>query len=360
MVFKIVNDETTLSANIKVIGVGGAGVNAVNRMIASKIQGVEFIVANTDAQALRHSLAPTRLQLGVNLTKGLGAGGDPERGKMAAEEDKETIKDALKGADMVFVASGMGGGTGTGAAPVIAGIAKEELGALTVAVVTKPFTFEGKVRMSQAEVGLKNLEEKVDTLLVIPNQKLFSIIDENTLALDAFKVADDVLRQGVQAISDIVTSHGMINVDFADVKTIMRDAGKALMGIGIGEDTNRSVIAAQQAITSPLLEDISIKGARGVLVNITGDEDIRMLEINDAMEFIHKEVSEEANVIFGQAFDTSLEHKVKITVIATNFEKHTRYEKTEEERDFSFPKREEEEEDERIPAILRKMKTWRK
>ncbi|RLD18325.1 MAG: cell division protein FtsZ [Caldiserica bacterium] len=357
MVFRIVNEEPSSPAKIKVIGVGGAGVNAVNRMIASEIQGVEFIAANTDAQSLRHSLAPTRLQLGVNLTRGLGAGGDPEKGKLAAEEDREAIREALEGADMVFIASGMGGGTGTGAAAVVADIAKNDVGALTVAVVTKPFEFEGRVRMRQAEEGLKNLEGKVDTLLVIPNQRLFSIVDENTPALDAYKVADDVLRQGVQAISDIVTQHGMINVDFADVKTIMHDAGKALMGIGVGNGNNRSIIAAQQAITSPLLEDVSIKGARGLLVNITADEDLKMIEIKDAMDFINKEISPEAHVIYGQAFDRNLEGSVRITVIATNFERSSKIEKrVYEEEEYERVH----EEDINIPAIIRKMKDWRK
>ncbi|RLD13459.1 MAG: cell division protein FtsZ [Caldiserica bacterium] len=357
MVFRIVDDASSSPAKIKVVGVGGAGVNAVNRMIASEIQGVEFIVANTDAQSLRHSLAPTRLQLGVNLTRGLGAGGDPEKGKLAAEEDREAIREALESADMVFIASGMGGGTGTGAASVVAEIAKNDVGALTVAVVTKPFEFEGRVRMRQAEEGLKNLEGKVDTLLVIPNQRLFSIVDENTPALDAYKVADDVLRQGVQAISDIVTQHGMINVDFADVKTIMRDAGKALMGIGVGNGNNRAIIAAQQAITSPLLEDVSIKGAKGLLVNITADEDLKMIEIKDAMDFINKEISPEAHVIYGQAFDRTLEGSVRITVIATNFERAPKVEKRiyEEEEYEKEPV-----EDINIPTIIRKMRDWRK
>ena len=360
MVFKIVEDDTMLSARIKVIGAGGAGGNAVNRMIASNIQGVEFITANTDAQALRHSLAGIRIQLGVNFTKGLGAGGDPEKGRKAAEEDKEYLSDVLKGADMVFIASGMGGGTGTGAAPVIASIARE-MGALTVAVVTKPFHFEGKVRMRQAEQGLSELMGRVDTLLVIPNQKLFSIIDEDTKAMDAFKVADDVLRQGVQAISDIITTHGLINVDFADVKSTMKEAGKALMGIGLGEGNTRAVMAAQQAITSPLLEDVSIKGARGLLVNITSDQDIKMVEVNQAMEFIYKEVSSDAHVFFGQVIDDAMAGKIKVTVIATNFEEASRSAKMQEAEQRNMwpePASGENPDDIKVPTIIRKM--WRK
>jgi len=307
-----------LTANIKVIGIGGGGGNAINRMVTSDIKGVEFIAANTDAQALRNSLAGYRLQLGANLTKGLGAGGDPERGRQAAEEDRDAIRETLAGADMVFITAGMGGGTGTGGAPVIAEITKD-LGALTVGVVTKPFMFEGPVRFKQADEGLKNLRKKVDTLIVIPNQRLFSIIDENTPAIDAFKVADDVLRQAVQSISDIITSHGMINVDFADVKTIMVGAGEALMGVGRGRGKERAVKAAKAAITCPLLEDVSIAGAKGILVNITGNKDITMFEIKEAMDLIHNASSSVANVFFGQAFDESLKDEVRITVIATGF-----------------------------------------
>jgi len=307
-----------LTANIKVIGIGGGGGNAINRMVSSDIKGVEFIAANTDAQALRNSLAGYRLQLGANLTKGLGVGGDPDKGRLATEEDRDAIKEILIGADMVFITAGMGGGTGTGGAPVIAEIAKE-LGALTVGVVTKPFMFEGPIRFKQAEEGLKNMKKKVDTLIVIPNQRLFAIIDEATPALDAFKVADDVLRQAVQSISEIITSHGMINVDFADVKTIMIGAGEALMGMGRGRGKDRAVKAAKSAIDCPLLEDVSIAGAKGILVNITGNKDITMFEIKEAMDLIHEASASGANVFFGQVFDEGLKDEVKITVIATGF-----------------------------------------
>jgi len=307
-----------LTANIKVIGIGGGGGNAINRMVSSDIKGVEFIAANTDAQALRNSLAGYRLQLGANLTKGLGVGGDPDKGRLATEEDRDAIKEILIGADMVFITAGMGGGTGTGGAPVIAEIAKE-LGALTVGVVTKPFMFEGPIRYKQAEEGLKNMKKKVDTLIVIPNQRLFAIIDEATPALDAFKVADDVLRQAVQSISEIITSHGMINVDFADVKTIMIGAGEALMGMGQGRGKDRAVKAAKSAIDCPLLEDVSIAGAKGILVNITGNKDITMFEIKEAMDLIHEASASGANVFFGQVFDEGLKDEVKITVIATGF-----------------------------------------
>jgi len=310
--------DAGLTANIKVIGIGGGGGNAVNRMVSSEIKGVEFIAANTDAQALRDSLAGYRLQLGAHLTKGLGVGGDPEKGRQAAEEDRDAIKESLEGADMVFITAGLGGGTGTGGSPVAAEIAKE-LGALTVGVVTKPFMFEGPIRFKQAEEGLKNMKKKVDTLIVIPNQRLFSIIDETTPALDAFKVADDVLRQAVQSISEIITSHGMINVDFADVKTIMLGAGEALMGMGWARGKDRAIKAAKAAINCPLLEDVSIAGAKGILVNITGNKDITMFEIKEAMDLIHNASASGANIFFGQAFDESLKDVVKITVIATGF-----------------------------------------
>lgn len=311
--------DADLTANIKVIGIGGGGGNAINRMVSSEIKGVEFIAANTDAQALRNSLAGYRLQLGANLTKGLGAGGDPEKGRQAAEEDRDAIRESLAGADMVFITAGMGGGTGTGGAPVVAEIAKD-LGALTVGVVTRPFMFEGPIRFKQAEEGLKNMKRKVDTLIVIPNQRLFAIIDETTPALDAFKVADDVLRQAVQSISEIIASHGMINVDFADVKTIMAGAGEALMGMGRGRGKDRAVRAAKAAINCPLLEDVSIAGAKGILVNITGNRDITMFEIKEAMDLIRNAASSSgANFFFGQAFDESLKEEVKITVIATGF-----------------------------------------
>ena len=315
MVISIEN-EARGNASITVIGVGGGGGNAVNRMIEAGIKGVDFITANTDAQALQDSAAGIRIQLGENFTRGLGAGGNPAVGEKAAEEDCEIIKDALKAADMVFVTAGLGGGTGTGGAPTIAKIARE-LGALTVGVVTKPFMFEGKQRFQRAIDGLERLSKNVDTLLVIPNQKLFSVIKEDTPALEAFKVADDVLRQAVQSISDIITSRGLINVDFADVKSVMQNAGEAIMGLGVGSGDNRAVDAAKAAINSPLLEDVSIDGAVGLLVNVTGNKSMTMYEINAAMELIYKSVSDEADVFFGNTIDNSLDSEMKITVIAT-------------------------------------------
>ncbi|MGM0440816.1 MAG: cell division protein FtsZ [Elusimicrobiota bacterium] len=316
----IEEEEPRGNANITVIGVGGGGGNAVNRMIEAGIKGIDFIAANTDAQALKASAAGKRVQLGETLTKGLGAGGDPEVGEKAAKEDEDTIRDDLKGADMVFVTAGFGGGTGTGGAPVIAGIAKEQ-GALTVGVVTKPFMFEGKKRHSRAMDGLKKLRENVDTLLVIPNQKLYDVIEKDTKALDAYKVADDVLSQAVQSISDVITTKGLINVDFADIKSVMKESGDAIMGLGFGKGEDRAVEAARNAMNSPLLEDVSIEGADGLLVNVTGNKELKMFEINDAMELIYKEVSSEADVFFGNTIDNSLSEKLKITVIATGCQK---------------------------------------
>jgi cell division protein FtsZ len=314
----MVDDFKEYPAIIKIIGVGGAGGNAVNRMVASGIKGVEFIAANTDAQALRHSSAGLKLQLGQRLTRGLGVGGHPALGAESAMEDREKIKESLQGADMVFITAGMGGGTGTGAAPVVAEVARE-LGALTVAVVTKPFAFEGKVRSKNAEEGIKNLKDKVDTLIAIPNQRLFNIIDETTPAHLAWEKVDDVLRQAIQSMSDVITSTGVVNVDFNDVKAIMTNAGQALMGMGESNEEGRALQAARMAVTSPLLEDVSIEGAMGVLVNITGGEDLTMLEINEAMTLIYNAVSPDANVYFGQVLDKSMGDKIKITVIATNF-----------------------------------------
>jgi len=304
-------------AVIKVVGVGGAGNNAVNRMINAGLRGVEFITINTDAQALSISLANNRLQIGAKLTKGLGAGGNPEIGEKAAEESREEITEAIKGADMVFVTAGMGGGTGTGAAPIVAEIAKE-LGALTVGVVTKPFTFEGRRRAQQAEVGIENLRSKVDTLITIPNDKLLQVVDKHTSIVEAFRVADDVLRQGVQGISDLIAVPGLINLDFADVKTVMKDTGSALMGIGTASGENRATEAARMAISSPLLET-SIEGARGVLLNITGGTTLGLFEINEAAEIIAQAVDPEANIIFGAVIDETLNDEVRITVIATGF-----------------------------------------
>jgi len=309
------------NAVIKVIGVGGAGNNAVNRMIESGIRGVEFISVNTDRQALQLSKASTKIQIGEKLTRGLGAGANPDIGAQAAEESKAEIAEILRGADMVFVTSGMGGGTGTGAAPVIAATARE-LGILTIGVVTKPFTFEGKKRLTQAERGIANLKEKVDTLVVIPNDKLLQVIDRRTSIIEAFKMADDVLRQGVQGISDLISIPGLINLDFADVKAIMLNTGMAHMGIGIASGENRAEDAAKQAIQSPLLES-SVEGARGVIINITGGHDLGLQEANTAAELIQRSVDPEANIIFGVVTDETLTDEIVITVIATGFEKET-------------------------------------
>lgn len=305
-------------AAIKVIGVGGGGNNAVNRMITAGLQGVEFVSVNTDAQALLHAQAPYRIQIGDKLTKGLGAGANPEVGEKAAQESREDIIKALKGADMVFVTAGMGGGTGTGAAPVVAECAKE-VGALTVGVVTKPFSFEGRRRQMQAERGIAKLKEKVDTLITIPNDRLMQVVDKRTPIMEAFRIADDVLRQGVQGISDLIAVPGLINLDFADVKTIMTDTGSALMGIGTSSGDNRAVVAAEAAIKSPLLET-SIEGARGVLLNITGGTNLGLHEVNSAAEIIANAADPEANIIFGAVIDENFQDEVRVTVIATGFD----------------------------------------
>lgn len=305
------------SAIIKVIGVGGGGNNAVNRMIDAGIKGVEFISVNTDKQALQISKANTRIQIGEKITRGLGAGADPNVGAQSAEESKSEIAEALRGADMVFVTAGMGGGTGTGAAPTVAACAKE-MGILTIGVVTKPFTFEGKKRLAQAERGIESLKGKVDTLVVIPNDKLLQIIDRKTSIIDAFRMADDVLRQGVQGISDLIANPGLVNLDFADVKTIMLNTGMAHMGIGRASGENRAEDAAKQAIQSPLLET-SIEGARGVIINITGSSSLGLQEVNTAAELVQRSVDPEANIIFGTVIDESLEDELLITVIATGF-----------------------------------------
>ena len=305
-------------ARIKVIGVGGGGGNAVNTMIQSGMPGVDFVAANTDAQALSANLASVKLQLGTAFTKGLGAGADPAIGRQAASEDIDTLRDLLTGADMVFVTAGMGGGTGTGGAPVIAKAAKE-LGALTVGVVTKPFVFEGKRRMRQAEEGIVERKESVDTLITIPNQRLLSVSSRNMPILETFRKADDVLLQAVRGISDLITVHGLINLDFADVRTIMSEMGMAMMGAAIAEGENRAVEAAQRAISSPLLDDISIQGARGVLINITGGADLSLHEVNEAATLIQEEAHEDANIIFGAVIDEEMGDKLRITVIATGF-----------------------------------------
>ena len=305
-------------ARIKVVGVGGGGGNAVNTMIAAGLPGVEFIAANTDAQALRANLAGTKMQLGEKLTRGLGAGGKPEVGKHAAEEDVERLREALGGCDMIFITAGMGGGTGTGAAPVIAGVAKE-LGVLTVGVVTKPFVFEGKRRMKQAEDGMRELKANVDTLIAIPNQRLLSVAGRNSSILETFKKADDILLQAVRGISDLITVHGLINLDFADVRTIMSEMGMAMMGAALAQGENRAIEAAQKAISSPLLEDVSIQGARGVLINITGGPNLSLHEVNEAASLIQEEADEDANIIFGAVIDEGMGDEVRITVIATGF-----------------------------------------
>jgi cell division protein FtsZ len=311
-------EETKDNAKIKVIGLGGGGSNAINRMMEARFTGVDFIVANTDLQALRASPAPVKLQLGARLTMGLGAGADPEVGKNAALEDREQIKKLLEGADMVFVTAGLGGGTGTGSAPIVAATAKE-LGILTVAVVTKPFAFEGRRRSQQAEVGLAELRGVVDTLITIPNQRLLAVVDRGTPLIEAFKVADTVLLQAVQGISDLILVPGLINLDFADVRTIMAGMGMALMGAGVGKGEHRALDAAQKAIASPLLDETSIDGARGILINFTGGSDMSLHEVEEAARIVQEAAHEEAHIIFGAVIDPSLQDEVRITVIATGF-----------------------------------------
>ncbi|MGD8190035.1 cell division protein FtsZ [Brevibacillus ginsengisoli] len=307
-------------AQIKVIGCGGGGSNAVNRMIAGGVKGVEFITVNTDAQALQLSQADIKLQIGEKLTRGLGAGANPEVGKKAAEESRELVENALRGSDMVFVTAGMGGGTGTGAAPVIAEIAKE-LGALTVGVVTRPFSFEGRKRSLQADAGIAALKEKVDTLIVIPNDRLLEIVDKNTPMLEAFREVDNVLRQGVQGISDLIATPGLINLDFADVKTVMFERGSALMGIGIGSGENRAAEAARRAISSPLLET-TIDGARGVIMNITGGSNLSLYEVNEAADIVSSAADIDVNMIFGAVINEELKNEIVVTVIATGFDQN--------------------------------------
>lgn len=310
------------TATIKVIGVGGGGTNAVNRMVDSGIRGVEFVAVNTDRQALLLSKAASKIQIGEKITRGLGAGANPDIGAQAAEESKNEITEALRGADMVFVTAGMGGGTGTGAAPIVAACAKE-MGILTIGVVTKPFTFEGKKRLSQADRGIESLKSKVDTLVVIPNDKLLQVIDRKTSIVEAFKMADDVLRQGVQGISDLIAVPGLVNLDFADVKTIMLNTGMAHMGIGRASGESRAEEAAKQAVQSPMLET-SIEGARGVIINITGGNNLGLHEVNTAAELVQRSVDPEANIIFGAVIDETLEEDIVITVIATGFEDEER------------------------------------
>jgi cell division protein FtsZ len=347
------DENKNLAAKVKIIGVGGGGNNALNTMISYKLGGVEFIAANTDAQALAANLASLKLQLGTTLTKGLGAGGNPEVGRKAALEDLERIRDVLKGADMVFITAGLGGGTGTGGAPVIAEAARE-VGALTVAIVTKPFHFEGKKRMKQAEEGLANLRMTADALITIPNQRLLSISGKNMTLIEAFKRADEILYHAAKGISDIIVGHGIINLDFADVRTIMSETGMALMGTGIASGENRSMEAAQKAISSPLLEDITIEGARGLLINVTGGQNLTLSEINEATTLIQKEAHEEANIIWGMVIDEAMSEEIRVTVIATGFGKAeeksvTRFKKV---APMSFSMRENRD----IPTFMRRVK----
>ena len=319
LVFRLEEEDEQRAAKIKVIGLGGGGSNAVNRMITSRFTGVTFVVANTDAQALRGSPAPMKLQLGGKLTGGLGAGSDPEVGRRAATEDREVLQQTLVGADMIFITAGMGGGTGTGAAPVVAGLAKE-LGALTVAVVTKPFAFEGSRRNRQAEAGIQELRGIVDTLITIPNQRLLTVVERGTSLQEAFRVADSVLQQAVQGISDLILVPGLINLDFADVRAIMSGMGLALMGVGVGRGEHRAIDAAQKAIASPLLEETSIEGARGLLINITGGGDLTLHEVNEAASAVAEAAHEEANIIVGAVVDDALAEEIRVTVIATGFD----------------------------------------
>ena len=311
-------EEVPQAAKIKVIGLGGGGSNAVSRMIAAQFTGVDFIVANTDNQALRASPAPVKIQLGAKLTQGLGAGSNPQIGRDAALEDPEQITRLLEGADMVFITAGLGGGTGTGAAPVVASLAKD-LGILTVAVVTKPFHFEGRKRMQQAEAGMDSLRGVVDTLITIPNQRLLSVVDRGTPLMDAFRVADSVLQQAVQGISDLILVPGLINLDFADVRTIMSGMGMAMMGTGLGHGENRALEAAQKAVASPLLDDASIEGAKGILINFTGGADLSLHEVEEAARIVQEAAHDEANIIFGAVIDPGLRDEVRMTVIATGF-----------------------------------------
>ena len=314
---------------IKVLGVGGGGTNAVSRMVEAGLSGVEFIAVNTDAQALLMADADVKLHIGSRATRGLGAGADPAVGEAAAAESRDELKDALKGADMVFVTAGEGGGTGTGAAPIVAELAKDELGALTVGVVTRPFSFEGRRRAEQAQIGIGNLADKVDTLIVIENDRLLQVVEKRTSIVEAFGMADDILRQGVQGITDLITVPGLVNLDFADVRTIMRDAGSALMGIGVASGENRAAEAARAAVSSPLLE-ASIEGATGILLNVTGGSDIGLFEVNEAAEVVTGAADQNANVIFGAVIDENVRDEVRVTVIATGFGPQRRRRRREE------------------------------
>ena len=356
-------ESRKVGANLKVVGIGGGGCNAVNTMIKSGLAGVEFIGANTDAQALSTCCAPMKVQLGANLTKGLGAGANPEIGRNAILEDKERLAEILSGADMVFITTGLGGGTGTGGAPILASIAKE-VGALTVAVVTKPFLFEGKRRQRQAEEGMKELRKSVDTLITIPNQRLLNIAGRDMSLLEAFRKADEVLVQAVRGISDLITVEGLINLDFADVRTVMSEMGMALMGTGSASGEKRAVEAAQRAISSPLLEDITITGARGILISVMGGPDLGIFEVNEACMLIQEEAHEDANIIFGAVIDEKLKEEIRITVIATGFGRAESREESipesatvSEERAKVVVNFSRKEENRDIPAFLRSEKT---
>ncbi len=314
------DDFVDQKAKMKVVGVGGAGGNALNRMISAQLAGVEFIAVNTDAQALENNNATTKMQIGKNLTKGLGAGANMDVGRRAIEEDRDNVASALSGSDMVFVTAGMGGGTGTGAAPVVAEIARE-INALTIGIVTKPFLFEGPKRMKRAEAGIEELKNHVDTLIVIPNQRLLTIVDKKTSVTDAFKMADSILMQSTKGISSLINTPGLINLDFADVRTIMESMGDAIMGTGIATGEERAALAAQQAISSPLLDDVKITGAQGVLVNITGGEEMTLMEVDEATSIIYEEAGEDANIIFGAVIDNNMTDEINVTVIATGFNK---------------------------------------
>ncbi len=347
-----IEDHTPQIAKIKIIGVGGGGCNAINTMISSNLEGVEFIAANTDLQALGNALATTKIQLGADLTKGLGAGANPDIGRDATLEDAEKIREELAGADMIFITAGLGGGTGTGGAPVIASIAKE-LGALTVAVVTKPFFFEGKRRQIAAERGMEELKKTVDTLIAIPNQRLLSISDRDLSLLASFKKADEVLLHASKSISDLITIPGLINLDFADVKTIMSEMGMAFMGMGIAAGDNKAIEATHKAISSPLLEDISISGARGLLINITGGEKLSLHEVNDAATMIQEEADDDANIIFGAVIDPKMADEIRITVIATGFGTGDEKKLEEMKRAMATPMQECNDALDEVPAYLR-------
>ena len=340
MTFDLV-PEHELRARIKVVGVGGAGGNAVNRMIEAELTGVDFISVNTDAQVLETSLASQRIQIGARTTKGLGAGADPSVGRKAIEEDRDTVAEVLRGADLVFVTAGMGGGTGTGAAPIVAEIARQQ-GALTVGIITKPFDFEGRKRTERASAGIEELKARTDTVICIPNQRLLSIVDRGTKLTDAFRIADDILRQATQGISDLITVPGLINCDFADVRTVMAEMGDAIMGTGVGSGENMGADAASQAINSPLLENICITGARGVLVNVTGGHEMTLHDVNTATSVVYDAAGSDANIIFGAVIDPALKDEMRVTVIATGFGKKPEYvdEWQDEDSDlFSMPKR---------------------